>query len=156
VRLETKCREHRNLSEEGANFLGKETLKIVFVCVENARRSQMAEGFANAFGQGKLEVYSAGSSPSSQIDPLVIEVMKEKGIDLFRKRPKGLNDLPPVEMDYLITMGCEETCPAILAKKIIEWEIPDPKGKPIDFFREVRKVIENKVKVLFEEIQKNI
>jgi len=130
--------------------------RIVFICVENARRSQMAEGFANAFGQGRLEVYSAGSSPSSQIDPLVIEVMKEKGIDLSGKRPKGLNDLPPVEMDYLITMGCEETCPAVLAKKIIEWQIPDPIGKPIDFFREVRNTIENKVRALFEEIGKNI
>jgi len=130
--------------------------KIVFVCVENARRSQMAEGFANAFGQGRLEVYSAGSSPSSQIDPLVIEVMKEKGIDLSGKRPKGLNDLPSIEMDYLITMGCEETCPAVLAKKIIEWQIPDPIGKPIDFFREVRNTIENKVRALFEEIGKNI
>jgi len=136
--------------------LGKETLKIVFVCVENARRSQMAEGFANAFGQGRLEVYSGGSSPSSQIDPVVIEVMKEKGIDLSGKRPKGLNDLPSIEMDYLITMGCEETCPAVLAKKIVEWQIPDPKGKPIDFFREVRNTIENKVKALFEEIGKNI
>jgi arsenate reductase len=129
--------------------------RIVFVCVENARRSQMAEGFANAFGQGRLEVYSGGSSPSSQIDPLVIKVMKEKGIDLSSKKPKGLDDLPPVEMDYLVTMGCEETCPALLAKKMIVWEIPDPKGKPIDFFREVRDIIENRVKALFEEIGRN-
>ena len=127
-------------------------MKILFVCVENARRSQMAEEFANAFGQGKLEVYSAGSRPSSQIDPLVIEVMKEKGIDLTAKRPKGLNDLPRIEMDYLITMGCEETCPAISSKKIIEWNIPDPKGKSIDVFREVRDIIQDKVKALFEEI----
>ena len=134
----------------------KEKIKIVFVCVENARRSQMAEGFANAFGQVKIEVYSAGSSPSSQIDPLVTEVMKEKGIDLSAKRPKGLNELPPIEMDYLITMGCEETCPAIPAKRIIEWEIPDPKGKSIDVFREVRDLIEDKIKTLFEEIEKNI
>jgi len=116
----------------------------------------MAEGFANAFGQGKLEVYSGGSSPSSQIDPLVIEVMKEKGIDLSSKKPKGLDDLPPVEMDYLVTMGCEETCPAVLAKKIIEWQISDPKGEPIEVFREVRDIIENRVKNLFEEIRKNI
>ena len=141
------------LSEKGANFMGKETIKIVFVCVENARRSQMAEGFANAFGQGRVEVYSAGSRPSSQIDPLVIEVMKEKGIDLSGKRPKGLNDLPPIEMDYLITMGCEETCPAVLAKKIIEWEIPDPKGKPIDEVRRIRDVLEAKVKMLLEEVE---
>ena len=128
-----------------------EKRRILFVCVENARRSQMAEGFAKALGQGKIEVYSAGSSPSSQIDPLVIEVMKEKGIDLSDRRPKGLNDLPPVEMDYLVTMGCEETCPAVLAKKIIEWEIPDPKGKLIETFREVRDIIEEKVKSLIKQ-----
>ena len=131
----------------------KEKIKVLFVCVENARRSQMAEGFANAFGQGRLEVYSGGSSPSSQIDPLVIEVMKEKGIDLSGKRPKGLNDLPPVEMDYLVTMGCEETCPAVLAKKIIEWEIPDPKGKPIDEVRRIRDMLEAKVRMLLEEVK---
>jgi protein-tyrosine-phosphatase len=78
--------------------------------------------------------------------------MKEKGIDLSGKRPKGLNDLPSIEMDYLITMGCEETCPAVLAKKIIEWKIPDPKGKSIDNFREVRDLIENKVRTLLNEI----
>jgi len=132
--------------------VSKESKKILFVCVENARGSQMAEGFANAFGQGRLEVYSEGSSPSSQIDPLVIEVMKEKGIDLSGKRPKGLNELPPVEMDYLVTMGCEETCPAVLAKKIIEWEIPDPKGKSIERFREVRDMIEEKVKSLHKQV----
>ena len=132
--------------------MSKEKKKILFVCVENARRSQMAEGFAKAFGQGKLEVYSAGSRPSLEIDPLVIEVMKEKRIDLTAKRPKGLNDLPPIEMDYLITMGCEEVCPAVLAKKIMEWKIPDPKGKSIDFFREVRDIIEGKLKSLLEEI----
>jgi arsenate reductase len=130
----------------------KETLKILFVCIENACRSQMAQGFAEAFGKGKLEVYSAGSRPSSHINPLAIEVMKEKDIDLSNRRPKGLNDLPPVEMDYLITMGCEETCPAIPAKKMIEWEIPDPKGKSIDVFREIRNIIEEKVKVLLLEI----
>ena len=134
----------------------KEKLKILFVCIENARRSQMAEGFAEVLGGEKVEVYSAGSHPSSAIDPLVIEVMKEKGIDLSGKRPKGLNDLPPIEMDYLITMGCEETCPAVLAKQVVEWQIPDPKGKPIEVFREVRDDIENKVKTLFEEIEKNV
>ena len=112
----------------------------------------MAEGFANAFGQGRLEVYSGGSSPSSQIDPLVIEAMKEQGIDLSGKRPKGLNDLPPIEMDYLVTMGCEETCPAVLAKQVIEWQIPDPKGKPIEVFRQLRDLIEEKVRTLLNEI----
>ena len=112
----------------------------------------MAQGYAEAFGKRKLEIYSAGSRPSSQIDPLVIEVMKEKGIDLSNKRPKGLNDLPPIEMDYLVAMGCEETCPAVPARMIIEGEIPDPKGKPIDEVRRIRDVVEAKVKMLLEEV----
>ncbi len=130
----------------------REKLKILFVCVQNASRSQMAQGFAEAFGKGTVDVYSAGSRPSSHVNPLAIEVMKEKGIDLSGRRPKGLNDLPPVEMDYLVTMGCEETCPAIPARKIIEWQIPDPKGKPVDEVRRIRDMLEAKVKTLLEEV----
>ena len=132
--------------------MSKETKKILFVCVQNASRSQMAQGFAEAFGKGKVEVYSAGSHPASQINPLAIEVMKEKNVDLSGRRPKGLNDLPSVEMDYLVTMGCEETCPAVPAKKIIEWQIPDPKGKPIDEVRRIRDVLEAEVKRFLEEV----
>ncbi len=128
----------------------KQPKKIAFICVQNASRSQMAQGFAEAFGKGRVEAYSAGSRPSSQINPLAIEVMKEKGIDLSGRRPKGLNDLPSVEMDYLVTMGCEETCPAVQAKKIIEWQIPDPKGKPFDEIRRIRDMSEAKVKTLLE------
>jgi len=133
--------------------MGKETKKILFVCVENACRSQMAQGFAESFGKGRVELYSAGSRPSSHINPVAIEVMKEKGIDLPGRRPKGLNDLPSVEMDYLITMGCEETCPAVPTKKIIDWQIPDPKGKSIDVFRNIRDTIEEKVRTLLKEIE---
>jgi len=113
----------------------------------------MAQGFAEVFGKGRVEVYSAGSRPSSQINPLAIEAMKEKGIDLSGRRPKGLNDLPPVEMDYLVTMGCEATCPAIPARKIIEWAIPDPKGKPMDEIRRIRDMLEAKVKALLEDVE---
>jgi len=112
----------------------------------------MAQGFAEAFGKGRVEVYSAGSHPSPLINPLAVEVMKEKNIDLSGRQPKGLNDLPPVEMDYLITMGCEETCPAVPARKIVEWQIPDPKGKPIDEVRKIRDMLEVKVKKLLEEV----
>jgi arsenate reductase len=130
----------------------EEKKKILFAFVKNARRSQMAQGFAEKLGKGKLEVYSAGSRPASLIDPLLIEVMKEKAIDPSSKRPKSLNDLPPIEMDYLVTMGCEETCPAFPARKIIEWQIPDPKGKPIDEIRRIRDVLEVRVKMLLEEV----
>jgi len=132
--------------------MSQEKRKIVFVCVENARRSQMAEGFAKILGQGKVDVYSAGSRPSGIIDPRVIEVMKEKGVDLSANRSKGLDDLPPIEMDYVVTMGCEETCPAVLAKKMIAWEIPDPKGKSIDEIRKIRDLLEAKVTLLLEEV----
>jgi len=135
-----------------ANNMTKKIKRILFVCVENATRSQMAQGFGEAFGKGKVEVYSAGSRPSTRINPLATEVMKEKNIDLSGKRPKGLSDLPPVEMDYLITMGCEETCPAVPARKIIDWQIPDPKGKPIDEVRKIRDMLEAKVKALLEEV----
>ena len=149
------CPASRNSAEvieEKIEGMNRKKTRIAFICVENARRSQMAEGFAEAFGKGGREVYSAGSRPSSQIDPLVIEVMKEKGIDLSSRHPKGLNDLPPVEMDYLVTMGCEETCPAVLSKRVIEWAIPDPKGKPIDVYRKVRDFIEKKVKTLLRDV----
>jgi len=142
----------KKLSEMLDKNRKEKEIKIVFVCVENARRSQMAQGFAERLGKGKLEIFSAGSRPTSQIDPLIIEVMNEKGIDLSGKRPKSLNELPPVEMDYLVTMGCEETCPAVLAKKIIGWEIPDPKGKPIELYREIRDIIEHKVKAFLGDI----
>ncbi len=146
------CAEEITPFETSDALMKGEKLKIIFVCVENARRSQMAQGFAEVLGGERVEVFSAGSRPSSLIDPVVIQVMKEKGIDLSSKRPKSLNELPPMEMDYLVTMGCEETCPAVPAKKIIEWEIPDPKGKPIDVFREVRDLIEDKVRTLLSEI----
>ena len=129
----------------------REKKKILFVCVENARRSQMAQGFAKVFGGERVEVFSAGSRPSFQVDPLAIEVMKEKGIDLSARRPKSLNELPPIEMDYLVTMGCEEACPAIPAKKVIDWEIPDPKGKSLDTFRNIRDIIEEKVRAVLKE-----
>ena len=131
----------------------RQSKRIAFICVENARRSQMAQAFADLLGKGKFDVYSAGSRPASQIDPVIIEVMKEKGIDLSSRVAKGLKDLPPVEMDYLVTMGCEEACPAISARKILEWNIPDPKGKPIDEIRRIGDLLEAKVKRLLEEIE---
>jgi arsenate reductase len=132
--------------------MGKEKIRVAFLCVENARRSQMAQGFAEVLGKGRVEAWSAGSRPASSVDPMVIEVMKEKGIDLSNREPKGLEALPSDGIDYAITMGCEETCPALVARKVIEWQIPDPKGKSIQIFREVRDLIADKVRRLMKEM----
>lgn len=131
----------------------EEKIKVVFLCVENARRSQMAQGFAERLGKGRVEALSAGSRPAPSIDPMAIQVMKEKGIDLSGRRPRDLQTLPPGQIHYMVTMGCEETCPGISARKVLAWEIPDPKGKDLAEYRRVRDLIEGKVRALLESLE---
>ena len=127
--------------------------KILFVCIENACRSQMAEGFARKLAEGRVEVYSAGSKPSGVVNPTGIDVMRERGIDLTGQRSKGFKDLPVKEFDYVVTLGCGDVCPFVPGKERLDWQIPDPKGKPVEFFREVRDTIEREVGKLLETIQ---
>jgi arsenate reductase len=122
--------------------------RVLFVCIENSCRSQMAEGFARQLGRGILEVYSAGSKPSGIVNPDAIKAMREAGIDISRQQSKGFNDLPVKEFDHVVTLGCRDTCPFIPAKKHIEWQIDDPKGKSADEFRKTRDEIRGKVKEL--------
>ncbi len=124
------------------------TAKLLFVCVENSNRSQMAEGFARAVGRGKVTAFSAGSSPSGQVNPRAVQFMKEKGIDLTVQLSKGLDDLPKVTWDYIVTMGCSETCPMLPARHRLDWELTDPKHLDDDGFRAVRDRIEALVKEL--------
>jgi protein-tyrosine-phosphatase len=122
--------------------------KILFVCVENAGRSQMAEAFARKLG---LSATSAGTLPATRINPLVVTVMKEKGIDLSTNRPKALMMQMVNEADLVVTMGCsvEEVCPAPIVakmqKKLVDWNLNDPKGRPIEMVRQIRDEIERKV-----------
>ncbi len=109
--------------------------KILFVCVENSCRSQMAEGFAKKLGQGKIEAFSAGSSPSGEVEQMAIQVMRESGIDISTQRSKGFEHLREKSFDYVITLGCKNACPFVPAKERIEWDVSDPKGKSIEFFR---------------------
>ena len=119
---------------------------ILFVCVENSCRSQMAEGFARARGGGRIATYSAGSRPSGQVNPRAIAFMREREIDLTQQASKGLDDLPPgVRWDFLVTMGCGDACPHLPAKTRLDWELPDPKALPDDDFRRVRDRIESLV-----------
>jgi glutathione/glutaredoxin type arsenate reductase len=125
--------------------------KILFVCVENSCRSQMAEGFARFFGKGSIEIYSAGSKPSGVVNTKAIEVMKEVGIDISGVQSKGFADLGVQHFDYAITLGCGDTCPFIPADKHIEWHIEDPRGRDIEFMRKVRDIIKDKVHAILKE-----
>src|SRR4030067_1138059 len=100
---------------------------LLFVCIENSNRSQMAEGFARRLGRDRVTAFSAGSRPSGQINPRAVEFMKEKGIDLTVQLSKGLDDLPKVRWDYIVTMGCGDACPTLPAKHRLDWELPTPK-----------------------------
>ena len=126
--------------------------KILFVCVENSCRSQMAEGFAHAFGVGTIEAYSAGSKASGEVNPMAIEVMRESGIDISKSISKGFNELPVNDFDYTITLGCRDTCPIFPSRKHMEWQVDDPRGKDIDFFKKVRDDIKCKVRELIKSI----
>lgn len=126
--------------------------KILFLCTNNSCRSQMAEGFAKKLGQGKIEVFSAGSNPSGKVDEMAIRVMKEKGFDISDQKSKGFGDLKEKNFDYVITMGCGDVCPFVPAKQRIEWDLSDPKGKPMEAFREIRDLIERKVKEFIENL----
>jgi arsenate reductase (thioredoxin) len=121
---------------------------VLFVCVENSCRSQIAEGFAKDLGRGRVTVHSAGSRPSVQVDPRAVQFMREKGIDLTAQRSKGLDDLPSVRWDYLVTMGCGDACPHLPARNRLDWDLTDPKRLEDDGFRAVRDRIEHLVRDL--------
>ncbi len=126
-----------------------EKKKVLFVCVENANRSQMSQAFAKMHGGGDLESYSAGSKPSGVVNPMAIASMKELGYDLSTHDSKSLKNVEPyAPFDAVVTMGCGDACPWMPAKKFIDWQISDPKNMEPDQFREVRDLIEKKVKEL--------
>jgi protein-tyrosine-phosphatase len=133
--------------------VGSENVKVLFVCVENAGRSQMAEAFAKTYGKGKVEATSAGTMPANEVNPVIVQVMREKGMNLSANRPKLVTSQMVQEADMIIVMGCsaEGFCPAPLLNKVIGWGMEDPKGKPLEKVKEIRDEIERKVKKLIEE-----
>ena len=126
--------------------------RVLFVCVENANRSQMAEAFARMLGGAAVEAYSAGSRPSGMVNPKAVEVMSELGYDLSAHGSKSLDELPQVEFDFVATMGCVDACPMVRAKQRADWSIPDPKHLPPGEFRAVRDLIRDKVKATLKEM----
>src|SRR5216683_2384066 len=122
--------------------------RLLFVCVENSNRSQMAEAFARIHGGERFAAYSAGSRPSGKINPKAIAAMRELGYDLSSHESKSLSALPEIEYDFVATMGCGDECPFVRAREREDWDIPDPKDMPPEDFRKVRDLIETKVKAV--------
>ena len=127
---------------------------ILFVCVENAGRSQMGEGFFRKYAPEGFEPLSAGTKPISQINPLAIQVMNEIGIDISKQKPKDLSEDMMRNSDKIINMGCMDKrfCPTLFIPKVIDWGIEDPKDKPIEKVREIRDEIERRIKELAADV----
>jgi arsenate reductase len=121
---------------------------VLFVCVENSNRSQMAQAFARIHGGDRVEAFSAGSRPSGKVNPRAIQFMKEVGYDLSTHSSKSIDPFAGQDIDVAVTMGCGDACPLVKARRREEWQIPDPKELPDDEFRRVRDLIERKVKEL--------
>ena len=126
--------------------------RVLFACVENSNRSQMAEAFARMHGSDVLESYSAGSQASGEVNPKAVAAMREKGYDLTTHRSKSLDEVP-APFDYVITMGCGEDCPFVAARRREDWALPDPKALPPQEFNSVRDEIERRVLALIEGVK---
>jgi arsenate reductase len=126
--------------------------KLLFVCIENSNRSQMSQAFARILGGDAVEAYSAGSRPSGIVNPKAIASMRELGYDLSAHDSKSLDDIPDVEYDAVVTMGCGDACPFVKARRREDWQIPDPKHLEPEEFRQVRDLIRDKVGALLKSL----
>lgn len=129
------------------------TVRVLFVCVENSCRSQMAEAFARELGAPDVTARSAGSRPSGSVNPLAVEVMAERGIDLSGHRSKGVDELSGERFDAVVSMGCGDACPSVPAERRIEWDVPDPAGSSREAFVGARDEIERRVRALLGELE---
>jgi arsenate reductase len=126
--------------------------RILFVCVHNAGRSQMAAGFARELGGDRVEVFSAGSEPAATINPVAVQAMAEQGIDIAGTQPAILTPDAVRAADVVITMGCGDACPIFPGKRYEDWELTDPAGQPIEVVREVRDDIRGRVEALLQSL----
>ncbi|HJM37307.1 MAG: arsenate reductase ArsC [Acidimicrobiales bacterium] len=131
---------------------GKETPGVLFICVHNAGRSQMAAGLLNHLAENRAKVFSAGSKPANELNPLAVEAMAEIGIDISQNSPMLFDESLMEEVDIVVTMGCGDTCPILPGKNYLDWQLDDPADQKIEMVRTIRDQIENKVRLLIEEI----
>ena len=126
---------------------------VLFVCVHNAGRSQIAAGFLTALSNGAVDVRSAGSMPGDQINPVAVEAMAEVGIDIASEQPKVLTDEAVQDSDVVITMGCGDACPFYPGKRYEDWELDDPAGQPLEKVRPIRDEIKARVEELLRSLR---
>ena len=129
------------------------SVRLLFVCVENACRSQMAAAFARRDAGPEVEVYGAGSDPAREVNPRTVAFMAERGLDLSGATPVSVDELPEVRFDVIVSMGCGDRCPSVPADRRIEWDLPDPKALPDDEFRRVRDDVERRVRALIDDLR---
>jgi protein-tyrosine-phosphatase len=125
---------------------------VLFVCIHNAGRSQMAAGYLRALAGDRVEVRSAGSEPKDSINPVAVQVMAEDGVDITGEAPKVLTTDAVRESDVVITMGCGDACPIFPGKRYEDWELTDPAGRPVEEVRPIRDAIKARVSALIEEL----
>jgi len=126
--------------------------EVLFVCVHNAGRSQMAAALLDHHAKGRVQVRSAGSTPADEINPAVVTVMEELGIDLSKEFPKRLTSEAVEDADVVVTMGCGDACPVFPGKRYLDWELPDPAGKTVEEVSEIRDEIDRRVRGLLDEL----
>ena len=126
--------------------------EVLFVCVHNAGRSQMAAGLLDLRSQGRIDVRSAGSAPADEINPVVVEAMRELGVDISREFPKPLTGEAVQGADVVVTMGCGDACPVFPGKRYEDWDLEDPSGKDLETVRRIRDEIDARVLVLLDEL----
>ena len=126
--------------------------EVLFVCVHNAGRSQMAAALLEHHASGRVRVRSAGTEPSDEIDPNVVVAMAERGLDVAAARPRGLRDDDLRDADVVITMGCGDACPVVPATRYLDWDLPNPAGRPLAEIRPIRDDIERRVVDLLSEL----
>ena len=128
--------------------------EVLFVCVHNAGRSQMAAALLERLAGEAVRVRSAGTQPIDEIHPRVVEAMREVGIDLAERRPERLEDSAVREADVVVTMGCGDQCPVYPGKRYEDWDLPDPSGKGVEEVREIRDTIERRVRALLDSLER--
>jgi arsenate reductase len=126
--------------------------EILFLCVHNAGRSQMAAGFARLRGGDRVTIHSAGTAPGERLNPDVVAAMAEVGIDITAQQPHELTDAMGLRADVIITMGCGDACPVYPGQRYLDWDLPDPAGKSLDEIRPIRDDIEGRVVALLETL----